>query len=140
MSSCENAKPGVWDPDCSLGIEAVDEDHRKLVELINELTVGLTSERPVRNPELTLEALARQAQNHFANEEWLMRQHYYPEMLKHKAEHAKLMGQVQTLHAAVRSGRMALSKELVTFLEHWLISHMVGMDKSLATFLQACGA
>ena len=140
MAPRENATPVAWDPDYSLGIDAMDEDHRKLVELINELTVGLTSERPARHPELTLEALARQAQNHFANEERLMRKHHYPEMLQHKAEHAKLMGQVQTLHAAVRAGRMALSKELVTFLEHWVVSHMMGMDKSLAAFLAACGA
>ncbi|MEO8662283.1 MAG: bacteriohemerythrin [Bryobacteraceae bacterium] len=140
MASPENAKPVAWNQDYSGGIEAIDDDHRKLVTLLNELSVGLASDRPVRNLKLTLEALAKQTQNHFANEERLMRQHFYPDVLKHKAEHAKLMGQVQTLDAAVRSGRMALSQELVTFLEHWVVSHTLGMDKALATFLQACGA
>ena len=76
---------------------------------------------------------------HFANEERLMRLHSYPGFEAHKAEHERLSAQVKRLQGEARNGKSVVTMEVMRFLQHWLVDHIVGVDKQYSAHLRAAG-
>jgi hemerythrin-like metal-binding protein len=68
-----------------------------------------------------------------------MQLHRFPSFERHKAEHDKLIAQLGALRQNFRVGKASVSVEVMTFLQNWLIGHIVGMDKQYAAFMQAAG-
>ena len=74
---------------------------------------------------------------HFENEQGLMRNYGYPLVDQHTAEHAVLIGTIETLHIVLRDG-IPLSAERVALLKEWLVRHVGLSDSALAIFLSNC--
>src|SRR5690349_10560035 len=80
----------MWGPKLCVGIKDIDDQHKKLVEIVNKLNDAMVAGhgREVIGP--TLGELIRYTQRHFADEERLMARHQYEHTVEHKAQHAKL--------------------------------------------------
>ena len=139
-----------WDEGYSIGVPEADEDHRQLIELINELHEAVVRDRhsdtigaAVDELETVLsvldELLAYGAQ-HFQVEEDLMLRFAYPDYEKHKEAHAVLADTVQTYRREFDEGEAVVSMEIVRFLKTWLEAHILDMDRKLGDFLKQRGA
>jgi hemerythrin-like metal-binding protein len=64
--------------------------------------------------------------------------HNYPGYNQHKAAHEKLVGQVKQLKQELQAGK-AITQEVLQFLQHWLVDHIIGMDQKYFRYLQAAG-
>ena len=129
----------IWSDRYSVGIGSIDTQHQKLVALINELYGAIVSGNSAPALSKVLDGLAEYTVSHFSTEEGLMRWHGYPDYAKHKAEHDKLVAQVKQLQLDLRAGKKSLSQEVMSFLQTWLIGHILGMDKKYSRFLQDAG-
>jgi hemerythrin len=129
----------TWSDRYSVGIARIDAEHRKLVDLVNELYAAILAGREDSVTGKVLDGLAAYTVSHFATEEGLMRRYAYPAYAPHKVEHDKLVAQVKQLQQDLRAGKAKISREVLTFLQSWLIGHMLGMDKKYSGFLQAAG-
>ncbi len=140
MSTGAAAKLIIWSDRYSVGIARIDAQHRKLVDLINELHEAMLAGRGNAVIEKTLDALAAYTVSHFASEEGLMKQCAYPGYAEQKAEHEKLLAQLKLLQEKSRGkGGIALTLELASFLKHWLIDHIAALDKKYTAHLRAAG-
>lgn len=130
----------VWGPNLMVGVQQIDNQHKKLVELVNKLNDAMVAGhgRDIIGP--TLNELVKYTQLHFATEEGLMKLHGYEHTAEHKAEHNKLLHDVGEFKKRFDAGNSMLSVELLRFLRDWLSRHILGSDKKLAAVLNAAPA
>lgn len=119
----------VWSDDLSVGIREIDEQHKVLVGLLNELHSAISGHRGSAECRGILDRLAEYTRVHFAVEESLMRILGYPDHENHRHEHEMLTGQVVDLQQKLDAGRASISFELLHFLKVWLTKHIHESDK-----------
>lgn len=128
-----------WSAAFSTNVKQFDEQHKKLVGMVNQLhdamKIGKSGE--VLGP--ILNSLISYTASHFADEERLMKQHGYPDFAAHKAEHDKLTKQVLDLQKQYQTNSTALSMPVMAFLKDWLVNHIQGNDKKYGPFLNGKG-
>ncbi len=127
-----------WEDNLSVGIEEIDEQHKVLVNLLNELHRGICEKQGTEATMEVLDRLVEYTRVHFALEECLMRILSYPDYEPHKEHHELLLEQVNELVGKVKSGQH-VSFELLNFLKNWLAKHIMEEDKEYAPFLLARG-
>jgi hemerythrin len=128
-----------WSDTLSVNIKEIDEQHKKLLAMVNELHEAMKTGRGKEVTEKTLSGLIQYVGTHFANEEALMEKHNYPGFLAHKGEHVKLTTQAKDIHLQFQQGKAVVNVELMNFLKSWLQNHILGTDKKYAPFLNGKG-
>lgn len=85
---------------------------------------------------LTLDALLNFTKKHFIEEEALMAQSKYPDYEEHRKKHAILLENV-TKHAFTYSHDPSAKNAaaLSDFLNTWLVTHILGVDKKYVPFV-----
>ena len=119
----------VWDDSIQFGIDTIDRQHHRLVDLINNLHGAMRrrSGKTVMGP--ILEALAEYTVRHFEEEEQLMAKADFTELAGHKRLHEKLVGQVMEFKNQFESGSTTVTMDLMNFLSDWLVNHIKGVDR-----------
>ncbi len=133
-----------WSNRFLTGLAMVDEHHRRLVELTNQ--IGTLLERPEAPEAGDLQAafleLEAYAGYHFKAEEALMDSAGVdPRHAEgHRAEHRGFLDDVLRLKAEAGPTRPEKAQELSAFLTHWLVYHILSTDKALAHQIEAIRA
>lgn len=128
-----------WTDDLSVGIEEIDEQHRELVRLLNQLHTAIWEKHGTDACIEILDKLVEYTRVHFAVEESLMRILGYPDYAPHRHEHENLISQVVELQRKLKSGEANVSFELMHFLKNWLTHHIMGTDKAYAPYFLSKG-
>lgn len=118
-----------WSDSFNVGIQEIDEQHRTLVDLLNQLHAAILEHKGSAACRKILDQLAEYTRTHFLLEESLMRVSHYPDFDAHKQQHEALIGQVKALQEKLDSGQGAISFELLHFLQNWLTKHINESDK-----------
>ncbi|MDY0212743.1 MAG: bacteriohemerythrin [Desulfuromonadaceae bacterium] len=125
-----------WSDKISVGIQEIDEQHRKLVDLINSLYEAMIlGEDKIAVANAVLDQLVQYTAIHFAVEESLFRIFEYPEYEEHCQLHEDLRAQVYEINAKVQSGERTVNPELLFFLRKWITGHIMVEDKKYCPFL-----
>ena len=117
-----------WNETLSVGIQEIDEQHKVLVNLLNELHDAIRQHHGREASVEILQRLADYTRIHFTVEESLMRILGYPDYEAHKQHHEELIGQMVDLQARLNQGE-AVSFELLHFLRNWLTRHIMEADQ-----------
>jgi hemerythrin len=125
----------VWDESLSVGVEEIDEDHRRLVELFNLLSEAVDNKESPDYIDALLVELITCTEWHFRHEERLMIRHGYDGMEDHKDEHIDLVDSVRDLQRRFYEARQTLTTDNVEYLAEWLTGHIVGVDMRMGYFL-----
>lgn len=125
----------MWSGNYSVRIQAMDEQHRKLVDLINQLHDGISAGKGQAVLCQVLDALADYTRTHFTAEERLMQSGGFPGFAKHKAEHDALISKVKAIQKQAQAGQTEIGSGLLSFLREWLINHIMGSDKAYSAYL-----
>lgn len=129
-----------WTDKLSVGVSQFDNEHKKLVAMVNDLFDAVQGGRGKEALAKILDGLIAYTKTHFANEERYFQQHGYPDLAAHKAEHDALAKQVMEVQRKYHSGATAtLSMEVMNFLKNWLVRHIQGTDKKYGPFLNGKG-
>jgi hemerythrin len=116
-----------------LGVEAMDATHREFVDLVNALADSDKAGFAARFP-----ALLAHTREHFAAEDRLMEQCGFRAIAEHRAEHARLQGELERFAARVAAGRTQLARAyVVEQIPQWFALHAATMDSALAACLTA---
>jgi hemerythrin-like metal-binding protein len=124
-----------WTGNLSVAIGKIDDEHKKLVDLINGLHDAMKSGNTKSRLGWLINELAGYAAVHFATEEKLFDQYGYPSATLHKLEHAKFIRQVTEFKGQFDSGKAMLSMEVMSFLSDWLKNHILKTDKQYGPYL-----
>ena len=128
-----------WSDKYSVKVKELDDQHKKLVALLNELHDGMSSGKSKEAMAVVLDGLVKYTVSHFANEEQYMSRLKYPGELAHKAEHKKLVDQVAKFQKDYQNGQAALSLEIMNFLKSWLTGHIQNTDMKYSQFFNDKG-
>ncbi len=125
----------TWSDAYCLKIEAIDDQHKGLFDLVNCLfdsMQGGASNQAIRQ---ALAKLIRYTMTHFAAEEAAMEACGYPRLREHRREHQQLTAQVLEFVRRYHLDRGAIGTSLMDFLQSWLSVHILGSDRDFAQFL-----
>lgn len=124
-----------WSPKLSVGVHEVDEQHMKLVELVNEMHEAIQQHRASTVTLKILEDLIVYTKTHFQTEEALMNVFEYDDFAQHKATHDQLIDQIAALKKKLDAGEASVNFELMHFLKQWLTHHILGDDAKMGAYL-----
>ncbi|BCS55029.1 bacteriohemerythrin [Geobacter sp. SVR] len=125
----------AWNSSYSVGFDPMDQEHRKLVEIINQLYGAMRQGKGNERIGSTLDALVEYTRTHFAHEERLMKETGYAAYEEHKREHDNLSAQVRAIQEKYRSDSV-LSLEVMSFVKEWLVNHIQGSDRRYGPHLR----
>jgi len=125
-----------WKDEYSVQIPSIDAQHRNLFRIGAELNEAMRTGQGKAVLSKTLDRLVQYTVVHFDTEERLMRQHGYPELAAHKAEHDALTTKVKEFQAELESGRALITVQLLQFVRDWLDHHIQGSDQKYAPYLR----
>lgn len=116
-----------WTPALAVGVAEIDDEHKKLVGLINALHEAMKQGRGQQVVASTVRELMEYVLIHFATEERLFARHGYPEATRHIAEHKALTAKVRDMEAALVQGK-TLTMDVLTLLKAWITDHIQQTD------------
>lgn len=128
-------KDMVWDRILSVGVDEIDDDHRKLVSIFNILNRAVLDGESPRYVAAVLAELINCTVWHFSHEERLMLKHRYDAMDEHQMEHQELIKSAQDLQQVILRGDKPMVDEHIEFLERWLTEHILTADLRLGSYL-----
>lgn len=129
----------VWEEKYSVGIKEVDQQHKRLIQMISDLQEALVAERGQQALSDIVGRMLAYAAHHFSAEELLMEQHGYALYAEHKREHETFTTKAQELRQRVDGRGFVLSLEVLRFLRDWLMNHILVNDKKYAPLLISKG-
>ncbi len=128
-----------WSDDLSVNVKELDEQHMKLIDMINLLYNSIKDATDSHTMFLLLIGLAHYAAKHFSDEEKYMYLFNYSGSERHKKEHEVFKAKVQDFQKKFEDGRVNISEEVMVFLQYWLLMHIRGIDKKYTQVFNANG-
>lgn len=128
-----------WTEALSVGIKSIDDQHKKLVDLLNALHDSRAQGQGNEVLKRILNELTNYTVEHFDFEESLLTKHGYADYDRHKQAHDALTRQVKQLNEEFQAGNAKLSGDLFKFLRSWLNGHIRGTDKLYSQHLRERG-
>ncbi|MCE1255609.1 MAG: bacteriohemerythrin [Anaerolineae bacterium] len=129
----------TWNDSYSVNIKILDEQHKKLFTLIDQLHNAMSTGKGKQMIGQVLDEMLDYTRTHFTTEEDLLKKHNYPDLLKQQKEHAAFVQKVSEMQQKFNNGSLTLSIEVSQFLKDWLSKHILGADKQYAQFLTEKG-
>jgi hemerythrin-like metal-binding protein len=122
-----------WSEDYSVGIASIDEEHLRLINIINEFNQALATGQAKKNLAKVFDSLVDYTVKHFKNEEQLMREANYHDLEAHIEEHRALVRKVMALN---KEKDYVFSSNITSFLYMWLLEHILDTDKKYQPVLR----
>jgi hemerythrin-like metal-binding protein len=125
-----------WADDMVIDGGPIDSDHKKLVDLVNELHSATTEGRGFEVIEKIMTELIGYTRAHLEREERLMASLRFPNLERHKIGHMHFAKQLDELQKKYSEGSLTVASQLSTVLRDWLSLHIRRSDKEIKMFLE----
>jgi hemerythrin len=120
-----------WKPEYSVGIASMDDEHREMIDLINDVYAKLGTSSDPDAIEDCLENIYSTISLHFALEERIMREQSYAEYVEHKEDHEDLLDEIRDLMDEFFADQDAGARLLKKRLSDWFARHFASFDARL---------
>lgn len=128
-----------WTNALSVGIKEIDDQHQKLVEIINKLYDEMKAGKGKSVLGRLLIELSDYTLVHFSTEEKYFKKFGYPMSSSHIIEHQSFVSKVNNFRKDFESGRESITLDIMNFLSNWITTHIKGTDKKYTRFFQEKG-
>jgi hemerythrin-like metal-binding protein len=126
-----------WTSGIELGHTEIDEQHKRLLLLGEDLVEPLIGSAACEPIDTQLQALIDFAQEHFAFEQDLMQSTGYPGAVEHTTFHTLLLADLRKYGFRVERGLHTDRVGLASFLWHWIVLHIGSEDRNLVIWLKS---
>ncbi|MBF0255549.1 MAG: bacteriohemerythrin, partial [Gammaproteobacteria bacterium] len=120
-----------WGEEYRIGIDVIDQHHRYLFDLVNDLQEVVSARRGSRQVARILNALAKYAEVHFRAEERMMEHYGYPALERQKHQHAYFERMVGEFYDELHHSPLTAQFDILLYLRDWLIKHIRVEDGQL---------
>ena len=127
-----------WNKNFETGVEIIDEQHKKLVALLNELASTLTQDNQIEVTRV-FDELAEYANFHFETEEAIWVKYFSDDswLSSHQLTHSSFLPRVLKLKEQDSNKPIdEIIEGIVKFLIRWLAFHIIDNDKRMAFVIQ----
>jgi hemerythrin len=134
----ERMKRIEWDDSYLLGIMEIDNQHKKLLAIANDLydTATGSTDRYVFRMSKVLKSLTDYTVYHFSEEEKCMSTYGYPSVSAHKVEHDFFVNNVHQQIKKLSSGSRDDALLFYNFVASWVLTHIAKEDRKWAAFVK----
>ena len=123
----------AWNDSLKVNIVEIDNQHKQLVLLINQLHDEMKQGKAKDMLGVVLNDLVGYAGTHFKTEERYFDMFSYDEASLHKKEHARLLQKLEDFKKSYDAqADLFLAMKLANFLSEWLEDHLVKIDRNFA--------
>ncbi|MCX7157554.1 MAG: hemerythrin domain-containing protein [Rhodocyclales bacterium] len=123
-----------WDDSFAIGIEAIDNQHKKIFEHLLAIESSVAKRDPWHILHFFVTQLAESLKLHLEVEEALLEIVRYPERVEHRESHVRLLQQIDELEDQLRN--KASGESLVGFFEIWFVRHVLNGDREYAAYIR----
>lgn len=127
-----------WRRQLSVGQPSIDEDHKHLIEYLNELDAALNGRvfSPVRIAKILMKLLEYTHQ-HFSREEKIMQVVHYPKFDDHVRQHREAVRILSELSDAfTKEPNHHNAERIYKFTAKWLVNHIIMQDTLLTPYVR----
>ena len=135
ISRQEKKDFAVWKDEYSVGIKSLDDDHRKLLDLINKLQTAVHYQTGDTFEKEALDDVIAYTKYHFSREEQLMEEASYPDIIAHKETHKLMIAKVDGFVKDYEKQGHEVLEDVANYLKNWLIEHINGTDQEYTAVL-----
>jgi hemerythrin len=128
-----------WKDEFSVGVNEMDDQHKKLIAMINKL---ISEQKSLTDPRTIADLLTKMtdyAQVHFRAEEYLMAEYGYDHKTIQEAQHQDFIDKTIAFYSASDIGPNILSTALLDYLATWMIEHILKEDMKYKEFFISKG-
>jgi hemerythrin-like metal-binding protein len=133
MTKLESKELWHWSPEMSVGVEAIDDDHKRLFQLFYEAHLITHN----KDEEHLLNQLAGNlilyTESHFKREEAIMVASSYPFCDSHFALHRTITQNLKQRLQQTLEGNGSVA-DFIVFLKDWFIEHIKGTDQQISQY------
>ena len=129
----------TWSEEYSVGVEELDRQHKKIIEVINELNQNTDLNSRSEKLHNLLGRIIIYAQKHLDYEEKLLKENNYPDLENHLQKHDNYKLQVSDFAVEILEYREGLSTQLIEYLNEWWINHILKEDMQYKPFFEEKG-
>ena len=121
----------TWSNKLACGIKLIDDQHKGLVDLINEMFNHVTGNQVQERDyfERVIKEATSYVKNHLATEERIMLTTKFPGYAEHKKEHEAFIHTIVGNIVDYRAGKRFTLSTFTRFLRDWVLSHIALIDK-----------
>ena len=128
-----------WSDDFSVGVKLFDEQHKRLISIVNKL---IDASNATVDSEIISEILTEMtdyALTHFKDEEKYMKEYDYPEYEAHKKQHKEFLKKTIAFCDATIYKDRTVPQKILIYLTDWWVNHIQKVDKQYGTFFNQEG-
>lgn len=127
-----------WNDSYLLGIPEIDNQHKKLLELANDLheAAAGSEENYKLNMSKVLKKLTDYTMYHFSNEEDFMRKYGYTGVDIHKTAHDNFIGEVNHQIKQLSDDKKEDGMRFYSYMVNWVLTHIAKADKIWAAYVK----
>lgn len=125
-----------WGDDLIIDNGPIDQDHKKLVALVNELHTATSQGLGQTVVAKIMSELVSYTQTHLTREEREMELNGFPGLEEHKRTHVRFMNKLNDLQRKYAEGSITVASQLSTILRDWLSIHIRRSDKELRRHIE----
>lgn len=126
----------IWKESFNIGIHELDEQHKKLIEIINEMYDAQkfgTAQIIIKD---IMNRLVDYTHYHFSMEEEMHKENRFPKINEHKLEHQEFIERLTVLKRDSDKNNLLLSLKTLDFLKDWTINHILGSDRDFSEYMR----
>ena len=126
----------IWNDNFVVGIKLIDDQHRELINVTNELFEACTTgnDEAAASFRNTIRMMVNHTKEVFIHEEDLFELTAYPEKAVHKTRHREFMKNILEHQKKFQTGVRYVPNSLVRFLMEWVLSHIAIEDKRFGIY------
>lgn len=120
-----------WDEKLSIGIDVIDEHHRYLFDLINDLYEVVANKRGAREVARLIKSLDAYAKIHFRAEEQMMNHYAYTRIDRQLSQHHAFEEKIAEFYEELHDNPFVAQFDALAYLREWLKHHILVEDIQL---------
>ena len=124
-----------WQPEHNIGIEEADRQHKKMLDMMNEVHILSAQKHSSQSISQALNVLISYTEVHFDWEERFFDGYQYPKSEEHKKHHASLIAELRTHQRNIALGDQKAIDDELSHLNDWLLEHIKHGDRDYANYL-----
>ena len=134
----DNFKLIIWSNTFACGIKLIDDQHKHLIDLVNEMFNHVTGneEQEQQYFNKIIQEAVKYIKIHFSTEEKIMLATKFSGCQEHKRAHDNFILTVVNIVSDSTSGKRFSLYSFTKFLKDWILSHIAVMDKQYFTYLK----
>lgn len=129
----------VWDDTYDLGVAVINEQHKKMIGIINELYHAIQSSTERTNLPDIITELTEYADYHFATEEKFFEECKFEGAAHHKQSHESYRKMIQNFLIDYHNDESVLPLNMMKFLGDWWSDHIRGEDRGYVECFRSMG-